>query len=107
VHTRNDILSSQNTIHPVDNRVFSIRELMLMMSIPSSFKWSKVATAQLNKLSTEEKVLFLKKEELNIRHCLGEAVPTGVFKNIAENIKAVYRGQELSSININNLVEQK
>ena len=27
-----------------------------------------------------------KKEELNIRHCLGEAVPTGVFKNIASNI---------------------
>ena len=28
VHTRNDILSSQNTIHPFDDRVFSIAELM-------------------------------------------------------------------------------
>jgi DNA (cytosine-5)-methyltransferase 1 len=25
IHTRNDILSSQNTVHPVDDRVFSIR----------------------------------------------------------------------------------
>ena len=33
VHTRNDILASQNTVHPVDDRVFSIRELMRMMSI--------------------------------------------------------------------------
>jgi DNA (cytosine-5)-methyltransferase 1 len=28
VHTRNDILASQNTVHPEQNRVFSIRELM-------------------------------------------------------------------------------
>src|SRR5690606_18457255 len=27
VHTRNDILASQNTVHPEENRVFSIREL--------------------------------------------------------------------------------
>jgi DNA (cytosine-5)-methyltransferase 1 len=27
IHTRNDILSSQNTVHPVDDRVFSIRIL--------------------------------------------------------------------------------
>lgn len=40
IHTRNDILASQNTVHPVDNRVFSIREVMLMMSVPNSFNWS-------------------------------------------------------------------
>jgi len=28
IHTRNDILASQSTIHPSDNRVFSIRELI-------------------------------------------------------------------------------
>ena len=37
--TRNDILASQNTVHPEDDRVFSIRELMIMMSIPPEFKW--------------------------------------------------------------------
>jgi len=42
VHTRNDILSSQNTVHPQDNRVISIRELMRMMTIPESFNWSYI-----------------------------------------------------------------
>lgn len=41
IHTRNDILASQNTIHPTDNRVFSIREVMLMMSVSSVSEWSK------------------------------------------------------------------
>jgi DNA (cytosine-5)-methyltransferase 1 len=87
IHTRNDILSSQNTVHPSDNRVFSIRELMRMMSIPESFNWFDEKMNELNELPFEDKVKFLKKEELNIRHCLGEAVPTGVFKSIANNIK--------------------
>ena len=33
IHTRNDILASQSTVHPEDDRVFSIRELMEMMTI--------------------------------------------------------------------------
>ena len=37
IHTRNDILASQSTIHPRDNIVFSIREIMLMLTIPNSF----------------------------------------------------------------------
>jgi DNA (cytosine-5)-methyltransferase 1 len=72
VHTRNDILSSQNTVHPSENRVFSIRELMLMMSIPENFQWTNTSIEKLNKLSFLEKKMFLKKEELNIRHCIGE-----------------------------------
>ena len=28
IHTRNDIFASQSTIHPKDDRVFSVRELM-------------------------------------------------------------------------------
>lgn len=72
IHTRNDILSSQNTVHPTDDRVFSIREVMLMMSIPNSFKWTEKQIEELNKLILEQKKLFLKKEEMNIRHCLGE-----------------------------------
>lgn len=106
IHTRNDILASQNTVHPSDNRVFSIRELMRMMSIPESFKWSEVELDKLNGLTIEEKKKFLKKEELNIRHCIGEAVPTGVFKNIAQNIKKVSKKKPLNLSDIKVLVKE-
>lgn len=87
VHTRNDQLASQNTIHPEDDRVFSIRELMLMMSVPKEFKWSRLSLDELNNLPIQEKETFLKKEEINIRQSLGEAVPTEIFRQIAHNIK--------------------
>ncbi len=106
VHTRNDILSSQNTVHPTDNRVFSIRELMRMMSIPESFEWFNLNTKDLNEKTDLEKKLFLKKEELNIRHCLGEAVPTGVFKSIASNIKNFYKKEKISSTEIKSIIEE-
>ena len=106
VHTRNDILSSQNTVHPRDNRVFSIRELMRMMSIPESFEWSNIKTKDLNERTDLEKKLFLKKEELNIRHCLGESVPTGVFKSIASNIKNLYEKEKISSTDIKSIIEE-
>ena len=84
IHTRNDQLASQNTIHPTDDRVFSIRELMHMMTIPNTFKWSNIPEEQLNAMSIEQKKAFLKKEEMNIRQCLGEAVPTIIFESIAK-----------------------
>ena len=87
IHTRNDILASQNTIHPSENRVFSIRELMKFMSIPNSFKWSDQSEKKLNQFDVEEKNKFLKKNELNIRRCIGEAVPTKVLNSIAKKIK--------------------
>lgn len=86
IHTRNDQLASQNTIHPKDDRVFSIRELMRMMTIPDSFCWSKTPYEELNQLSIKEKKAFLKKEEANIRQCIGEAVPTVIFEQVACNI---------------------
>lgn len=89
IHTRNDILASQNTVHPTDNRVFSIREVMLMMSVPESFNWSEMSFEQLNELPLEEKEAFLKKEEMNIRQNLGEAVPTIIFRQIANKIRRV------------------
>ena len=89
IHTRNDILASQNTVHPVDNRVFSVREIMLMMSVPDSFQWSELPFEKLNALSLEEKENFMKKEEMNIRQNLGEAVPTVIFRQIANKIKKV------------------
>jgi len=87
IHTRNDIFASQNTIHPKDNRVFSIRELMIMMSVPETFKWSELSTEELNNLSEEEKRNYLSKNEMNIRQSIGEAVPTLIFRKIAKNIK--------------------
>ena len=86
VHTRNDILASQNTIHPKENRVFSIRELMIFMSIPTDFVWTNINSDDLNKMNYQDKVNFLKKNELNIRKCIGEAVPTETFGMIAKKI---------------------
>ena len=105
IHTRNDILSSQNTVHPTENRVFSIREIMMMMSIPKAFKWSETSFQNLNDLSVEAKVKFLKKEELNIRHCLGESVPTEVFRNIADNIKSYLEYKALTVKEVYELIE--
>ncbi len=92
IHTRNDILASQNTVHPTDNRVFSIRELMLMMSIPSSFEWYSVPFEMLNVLPLPEKEKYLKKQGINIRQNIGEAVPTVIFHQIAQKIASLTNG---------------
>lgn len=86
IHTRNDILASQNTVHPVDNRVFSIRELMLMMSVPESFEWYYKPYSELNRMPLEDKKKYLKNQGINIRQNLGEAVPTIIFYQIAQKI---------------------
>lgn len=104
IHTRNDILASQNTVHPTDNRVFSIREIMLMMSVPYSFKWSDIPFEELNSLPLEEKQRFLKKEEMNIRQNLGEAVPTVIFRQIASKIRKKLSRSFLSDLEIKNLI---
>jgi len=107
VHTRNDILASQSTIHPKDNRVFSIRELMIMMSVPESFKWSDIPKKELNKMSKEEKIEYLAKNEINIRQSLGEAVPTLIFQKIAKKIKAISSNKKLSDKQIVLLIKEK
>ncbi|MDH5979022.1 DNA cytosine methyltransferase [Vibrio splendidus] len=89
IHTRNDCLPSQNTVHPVDDRVFSIRELMLMMSIPESFLWFPDGTVPVNAADFEVKSHFRKKTDINIRQCLGEAVPSAVFGEIGRKIMGV------------------
>ena len=104
IHTRNDQLASQNTVHPSDDRVFSIRELMMMMTVPSSFKWVTEDESELNKLSDEQKRVFLKKHEINIRQSLGEAVPTAIFNAIAKKIKAVSDNPPKTTAIINRIV---
>ena len=106
VHTRNDQLASQNTIHPVDDRVFSIRELMRMMTVPDTFRWVEADLEELNNLSLDEKRAFLKKEEIKIRQSLGEAVPTVIFNGIAKNIKKVLNHSPLGGNSIRRIVNE-
>ncbi len=106
VHTRNDIMASQNTIHPADNRVFSIRELMLMMSIPDSFVWSDIPFDSLNQMTLEDKKAFLKKEEINIRQNIGEAVPTVVFRQIANKIRKYLCRTSFSDVDIKRIIDE-
>ncbi len=83
IATRSDIMSSQDTIHPCDNRVLSIRELMTLMTIPNSFQWTN-HDAELTVENSDE---YLKENEGNIRRCIGEAVPTHIGFTIANKIK--------------------
>lgn len=84
IATRSDVMSSQDTIHPCDNRVLSIRELMTLMTIPNTFKW----TANDTDLTIENSEEYLRENEGNIRRCIGEAVPTHIGYVIAKRIKA-------------------
>ena len=83
IHTRNDVLSSQDTIHPSDNRVLSIRELMRVMTIPTTFHWTDYDDS----VTMEKADDYLKANELNIRRCIGEAVPTQIIKSVSNKIK--------------------
>lgn len=92
VHTRNDSMASQNTLHPSEDRVFSIRELMRMMSIPDDFRWVDNTLEVPNGLSLDEKRRLLKSEEIKIRQSIGEAVPTAVFYQVACKIDEALAG---------------
>lgn len=105
IHTRNDTMASQNTVHPVDDRVFSIRELMKLMSIPDSFKWTETPFTELNSLDNGKKRVFLKKNEMNIRQCIGEAVPTIIFDQISKKIKHILENKTiLNDKEVNQLI---
>lgn len=107
IHTRNDILASQNTVHPTDNRVFSIREIMLLMSVPASFQWTDIPFDKLNSMSIEDKRKFLKKEDVNIRQTLGEAVPTIIFRQIANKICRAINQPELTEKDIESIIRKR
>ncbi len=107
VHTRNDQLASQNTIHPEDDRVFSIRELMTMMTVPDEFRWSRYGLSDLNALSDAEKRAYLKKEEIKIRQSLGEAVPTAIFADIAAQLKDALSKKRVSAREACDIVAKK
>lgn len=105
IHTRSDCLPSQNTVHPVDNRVFSIRELMLMMSIPNTFKWVSPELLPSNDADYTTKYAFRKNNEMNIRQCIGEAVPTAVLSAIGNNILKS-NNKKLKKSQIENIIKK-
>ncbi len=107
IHTRNDIMASQMTLHPKDNRVFSIKELMMLMSIKNEFRWSSINFDKLNKMTQFEKKKFLKSEELNIRRCIGESVPPIIFDKIAKNILSALQTKNLNNSEISELIYNK
>lgn len=107
IHTRNDQLAAQNTIHPSQDRVFSIRELMAMMSIPDEFRWLDYSLEELNSLSESEKRKLYKENETNIRQCIGEAVPTVIMRQIAQNINVSFGGKSISAGEINRIIEKE
>ncbi|MEW6927979.1 DNA cytosine methyltransferase [Trueperella pyogenes] len=104
VHTRNDILASQATVHPVDDRVFSVRELCLMMGVPEEFRWAQFSLSDLNRLPLPQKQEFIREHDTNIRQCLGEGVPTPVFRAIANKARSLhengYKSQVAEAITI-------
>lgn len=80
IHTRSDTFSSQNTIHPTDDRVLSIREVMLLMGLDDGYRWFP------DDMSRDEIIAALPKRASLIRRCLGEAVPASVTRAIGENL---------------------
>lgn len=106
IHTRNDQLASQNTVHPVDDRVFSIRELMRLMTIPEEFRWIDKSLDELNTLPEKAKRSLLKKEAIKIRQSIGEAVPTSIFFQIAGNIKNFMLQDHLDTSSVNSIIEK-
>lgn len=106
IHTRNDQLASQNTVHPEEDRVFSIRELMEIMTIPSDFRWIDKSLEELNALPENIKNSLLKKEEIKIRQSIGEAVPTEIFFQIACNIRDFMEQEHFTSATISKTIEE-
>lgn len=105
IHTRNDQLASQNTVHPKEDRVFSIRELMKIMTIPDDFKWVNYSLNELNSMAEKNKKTLLKKEEIKIRQSIGEAVPTSIFFQIACNIKTFMEQEHYNNVIIKRTIE--
>ncbi len=58
-------------------------------------------------MPTKEKQAFLKKEEMNIRQSWVEAVPTIIFRQIAQKIRKVLSQKEYTEQEITALIQKK
>ena len=93
-------------MHPEEDRVFSIRELMKIMTIPDDFRWIDKSLEELNALSDKSKKALLKKEEIKIRQSIGEAVPTEIFYQIALNIRDFMDQEHFTNTMINKTIDE-
>ena len=77
---------------------------MDMMTIPHSFRWVDYSIDELNAMSDVEKRKVYKEHEVNIRQCLGEAVPTEIMRQIAGRIKAAMQTKRSDAAEINRII---
>jgi len=68
-------ISSQNNVHPVDSRALTIREVMLLQSIPNDFRFPELTT------------------ENQMREMIGEAVPPLLAEVITKHIININESQ--------------
>lgn len=80
-----------NAIHPSQNRLFTIRELMELMTIPKNFKWM---TEDLNTLDRKTKIELLKKHKNIIYKAIGESIPSQFIYEIGINIKRILNNEK-------------
>ena len=77
---------------------------MEMMTVPSKFRWMNFDIEELNHLPLTKKKVLYKENEMNIRQCLGEAVPTEIMRQLARNIKECLSRKRCESIEINKII---
>ncbi|WP_262176511.1 DNA cytosine methyltransferase [Saccharococcus sp. Marseille-Q5394] len=106
ISTRNDALAAQNTVHPEEDRVFSIRELMSMMNIPKEFKWVDLNLDELNSLNLIDKKKIYKENEMNIRQSIGEAVPSNILLEIAKKIKNFMSKEKFNTLKLKKIIDR-
>ena len=73
------------------------------MTITDIIKLLNLYLEELNNLTLEEKRKISKREEMNIRQSIGEAVPTEIFRQIARKISKFLEKNNLSDSEIKNI----
>ena len=84
-----------------DRNIESVSGILFGSSLSNS------PLSELNKLSDEDKKKILKKEEINIRQSIGEAVPTVIFRGIAKNINDKFRRLEKNETQIKKFIHER
>lgn len=72
----------------------------------NDFKWTEIPFEKLNDMSDKDKKAFLKKEEIKIRQCLGEAVPTAIMHDIASKMCFFLAQTHLKTPEVKQLIEK-
>lgn len=70
------------------------------------FRWVPHSLDYLNSLNDEEKRKIYKPQEVNIRQCLGETVPTEIMRQIAHRIEACFFAKRCEALEINRIITE-